>query len=176
MKQKSSSRRVNEQARQILADIMLFEISDPVLRDATITGCEVSFDRSYCNVFYTANPDSYEETAEAFARARGRIRSLMAKRQSWRVTPELRFHLDESIDNAERIDRALKADAARLFHEDELAEDEAVEDDAQFEDAEEPDEAEDGLDADDELDEDDEVADDAGDDGETDDAEDANHA
>lgn len=119
MKQKSSSRRVNEQARQILADIMLFEISDPVLRNATITACEVSFDRSYCNVFYTANPDSYDETAEAFARARGRIRSLMAKRQSWRVTPELRFILDESIDNAERIDRALKADAARNLHGDE---------------------------------------------------------
>ena len=113
MKQGSSSRKVNEQARQILADILLFDVSDPRLRDATITGCEVSFDRSYCNVFYTTKPDAYEKTAEAFDRAKGRIRSLMAKRQSWRVTPELRFILDETIDNAERIDYALKADAAR---------------------------------------------------------------
>lgn len=104
---------MNEQARQILADILLFDVSDPRLRDATITGCEVSFDRSYCNVFYTTKPDAYEKTAEAFDRAKGRIRSLMAKRQSWRVTPELRFILDETIDNAERIDYALKADAAR---------------------------------------------------------------
>ena len=113
MKQGSSSRKVNEQARQILADILLFDVSDPRLRDATITGCEVSFDRSYCNVFYTTKPDAYDKTAEAFERAKGRIRSLMAKRQSWRVTPELRFILDETIDNAERIDWALKADAAR---------------------------------------------------------------
>ena len=113
MKQGSSSRKVNEQARQILADILLFDVSDPRLRDATITGCEVSFDRSYCNVFYTTKPDAYEKTAEAFDRAKGRIRSLMAKRQSWRVTPELRFILDETIDNAERIEYALKADAAR---------------------------------------------------------------
>lgn len=104
---------MNEQARQILADILLFDVSDPRLRDATITGCEVSFDRSYCNVFYTTKPDAYEKTAEAFDRAKGRIRSLMAKRQTWRVTPELRFILDPSIDQAERIDRALKADAAR---------------------------------------------------------------
>jgi len=113
MKQGSSSRKVNEQARKILADILLFDVSDPRLRDATITGCEVSFDRSYCNVFYTTKPESYEKTAEAFEKAKGRIRSLMAKRQSWRVTPELRFILDETIDEAERIDRALKADAAR---------------------------------------------------------------
>ena len=113
LKQGSSSRKVNEQARQILADILLFDVSDPRLRDATITGCEVSFDRSFCNVFYTTKPEAYEKTAEAFERAKGRIRSLMAKRQSWRVTPELRFILDETIDQAERIDWALKADAAR---------------------------------------------------------------
>ena len=113
MKQGSSSRKVNEQARQILADILLFDVSDPRLRDATITGCEVSFDRSYCNVFYTTKPESYKKTAEAFEKAKGRIRSIMAKRQSWRVTPELRFILDETIDQAERIDWALKADAER---------------------------------------------------------------
>lgn len=113
MKQGGSSRKVNEQARQILADILLFEVSDPRLANVTITGCEVSFDRSYCNVFYTATPGTYERTAEAFEKAKGRIRSLMAKRQSWRVTPELRFILDETIDEAERIDRALRADAQR---------------------------------------------------------------
>lgn len=113
MKQGSSSRKVNERARQILADILLFEVSDPRLRNATITGCEVSFDRSYCNVFYTTTPGTYEATAAAFEKAKGRIRSLMAKKQSWRVTPELRFLLDESIDEAERIDAALKADAER---------------------------------------------------------------
>ena len=113
MKQSGSSRKVNERARQILADILLFDISDPRLRRATITGCEVSFDRSYCNVFYTTDPGAYESTAAAFEKAKGRIRSLMAKKQSWRVTPELRFLLDESVDAAERIDAALKADAGR---------------------------------------------------------------
>ena len=100
--------------------------SNPRLRDATITGCEVSFDRSYCNVFYTTKPESYKKTAEAFDKAKGRIRSLMAKRQSWRVTPELRFILDETIDQAERIDYALKADAARNESSAEAAEGESA--------------------------------------------------
>ena len=129
MKQGASSRKVNEQAREVIASILLFDISDPRLRAATITGCEVSFDRSYCNVYYTTEPDRYSSTAKAFARAAGRIRSLMARQLSWRVAPELRFILDDrylddyvdlvrfildpSVDEAERISTALMADAAR---------------------------------------------------------------
>ena len=113
MKQGASSRKVNEQAREVIASILLFDISDPRLRAATITGCEVSFDRSYCNVYYTTEPDRYSSTAKAFARAAGRIRSLMARQLSWRVAPELRFILDPSVDEAERISTALMADAAR---------------------------------------------------------------
>ena len=53
MKQGSSSRKVNEQAREVIASILLFDISDPELSMVTITGCEVSFDRSVCNVYCT---------------------------------------------------------------------------------------------------------------------------
>ncbi len=113
MKQGSSNRKVNEQAREVIAGILLFEISDPRLALVTITGCEVSYDRSVCNVYYTAEPDRYEEAAAAFKAASGRIRSLMARQLSWRVAPELRFRLDASVDEAERIASALKRDAAR---------------------------------------------------------------
>lgn len=113
MKQGSSSRKVNEQAREVIASILLFEISDPELNLVTITGCEVSFDRSMCNVYYSADKDRYEKVAAAFTRASGRIRSLMAKKLSWRVAPELRFMLDRSVDTAERIAGALAREAQR---------------------------------------------------------------
>lgn len=113
MKQSNANRKVNEQAREVLANILLFEVSDPRLRLVTITGCEVSFDRSYCNVFYTTEPERYEDVAAGFAAASGRIRSLMGKSLSWRVTPELRFLLDPSVDEAEKITDALARDAAR---------------------------------------------------------------
>lgn len=113
MKQSSSNRKVNEQAREVIASILLFEISDPRLTLVTITGCEVSYDRSVCNVYYTTEPERYEAVADAFAKAAGRIRSLMAKELSWRVAPELRFMLDKSVDEAERIATALQRDAAR---------------------------------------------------------------
>ena len=113
MKQSSSNRRVIEQAREVISEILLFEISDPRLDMVTITGVEVSYDRSVANVYYSTEPSRYTEVAQAFNAAAGRIRSLMAKKLSWRVAPELRFHLDESVDNAQRIAEALSADAAR---------------------------------------------------------------
>lgn len=113
MKQSSSNRRVNEQAREVISEILLFEISDPRLDMVTITGVEVSYDRSVANVYYSTEPSRYTEVAQAFNAAAGRIRLLMAKKLSWRVAPELRFHLDESVDNAQRIAEALSADAAR---------------------------------------------------------------
>ena len=113
MKQSSSNRRVNEQAREVISEILLFEISDPRLDMVTITGVEVSYDRSVANVYYSTEPSRYTEVAQAFNAAAGRIRSLIAKKLSWRVAPELRFHLDESVDNAQRIAEALSADAAR---------------------------------------------------------------
>lgn len=125
MKQSPANRRVNEQAREVLAEILLFEISDPRLDMVTITGVEVSFDRSVANVYYSTEPARYTEVAQAFTAAAGRIRSLMAKKLSWRVAPELRFHLDESVDNAERIAAALNADSARNMASDENAASEA---------------------------------------------------
>lgn len=113
MKQGSSNRKVNEQAREVIASILLFEISDPRLEMVTVTGCEVSYDRSVCNVFYTTEPERYDDVAEAFQKASGRIRSLMSKKLSWRIAPELRFMLDKSVDQAERIASALAADAHR---------------------------------------------------------------
>jgi len=113
MKQSSSNRKVNEQAREIIASALLFDIADPRLRMVTITGCEVSYDRSVCNVFYATDAAGYDEVAAAFASATGRIRTLMANRLSWRVAPELRFLLDSSVDEAERIENALQREARR---------------------------------------------------------------
>ena len=113
MKHGASNRRVNEQAREVIASILSFEISDPRLSMVTIVACEVSYDRSVCKVFYTTEPDRYGEVGSALEKASGRIRSLMAKQLPWRIAPELRFLLDASVDEAERIASALRRDSQR---------------------------------------------------------------
>ena len=110
---KQGNRKVNEQAREVIASILLFDIADPRLVLVTITGCEVSYDRSVATVFYTTDPEDYAQAEAAFAQAKGRIRSLMAKKLSWRVAPELRLRLDRSGDEAESIAIALAAERSR---------------------------------------------------------------
>ena len=108
MKQNRNSRRVNEQAREKLANILLFEISDPDLALVTVTGVEVSVDKSFMRAFVTCDADRYDEVGAALARAKGRIRSLLGRSLGWRATPELDFRIDTSTDEAERIARALE--------------------------------------------------------------------
>ena len=108
MKQNRNSRRVNEQAREKLANILLFEISDPDLALVTVTGVEVSVDKSFMRAFFTCDAERYDEVEAALGRARGRIRSLLGRSLGWRVTPELDFRIDTSTDEAERISRALE--------------------------------------------------------------------
>ncbi|GJM55334.1 30S ribosome-binding factor RbfA [Coriobacteriaceae bacterium] len=108
MKQNKNSRRINEQAREKLAHILLFDVSDPALQQLTLTGCEVSIDKSFLRAYVSCDADRYEDVLAALTRARGRIRSLLGRALGWRVTPELDFRIDTSTDEAERITRALE--------------------------------------------------------------------
>ena len=108
MKQNANSRRSGEIAREKLASILLFEVTDPDLDLVTLTGCEVSVDRSFVRAYVTCEPERYESVMAALERAKGRIRSLLGRALGWRVTPELAFSIDTSTDEAERIARALE--------------------------------------------------------------------
>ena len=108
MKQTETTRRLAQEAREKIATILRQEISDPRLADVTVTGCEVSVDRSLCKVYVTAAPGTYEEVMAGLESAKGRIRSLLARSLTWRVTPELVFVIDSSTDQAMRITEALK--------------------------------------------------------------------
>ncbi|NLG10613.1 MAG: 30S ribosome-binding factor RbfA [Coriobacteriaceae bacterium] len=108
MKQTAGSRKVNEAARAAIAQLLLTEISDPRLDLVTVTDVEVSKDRSVANIFVSAGPNCYEEVERGLESAKGRLRSLLGRELGWRVTPELRFMIDTSIDDAARITDVLK--------------------------------------------------------------------
>ena len=108
MKQNQHSRRTNEIAREKLATIMLFEVSDPDLQLVTVTGVEVSVDKSFMRAYVSCDASRYDEGSAALERAKGRIRSLLGHALGWRVTPELAFQIDTTTDEAERISRALE--------------------------------------------------------------------
>lgn len=103
----SFGRKSDERVRETVADIVATEISDPRVMLVTVTGAKVSSDRSVAEVFVSASPERYDEVLAGLDSAKGRIRSLLGHRLGWRVSPELRFHIDESVDEGERIAEAL---------------------------------------------------------------------
>lgn len=114
MKQNAASRRLAREAREKIASILLTEVSDPRLDLVTVTACEVSIDRSLCRVYVAAQPGTYEDVLAGLESARGRIRSLLGRSLTWRVTPELDFVIDTTTDEAMRITEALKNVPATL--------------------------------------------------------------
>lgn len=122
MKQTSNTRRLNEQAREVFASLLVSEVSDPRVQLITVTGAEVSPDRSVLLIFVSTDPERYEEVLAGLESAKGRLRSLLGHALGWRVTPELRFYIDESVDSGMAIDEALRNVPPTLLAERELAE------------------------------------------------------
>ena len=108
MKQTPNTRKLGEQAREVIASLLVTEVADPRLRLVTVTGAEVSPDRSVLLVFVTTDPERYDEVLAGLESAKGRLRSLVGHALGWRVTPELKFYIDTSVDSGMAIDRALR--------------------------------------------------------------------
>jgi ribosome-binding factor A len=104
---KNTNRKVNETAAQEIANILLFDVSDPRLRMLTVTGAEVSRDKSVMNVYISADKEAYHNVSKGLESAKGRIRKILGTRLGWRLTPELRFTIDTTADEAERIAKIL---------------------------------------------------------------------
>jgi len=108
MKQLLTSRKLNEAARAALATLLLTEVADPRLAMLTISNVQVTRDRSIADVYVATDPSRYTEAAEGLESAKGRLRSLLGQELGWRLTPELRFHIDTGLDHAMLITEALK--------------------------------------------------------------------
>ncbi|MDI6711836.1 MAG: 30S ribosome-binding factor RbfA [Anaerosomatales bacterium] len=103
-------RKLNESVRVALAEILVSEVQDPRLELATVTSVEVSPDMRYADVFVTAHGGErrYAELLAGLDSAKGRIRAALGGRVAMKYLPELRFHIDESVDTGQRIERAIR--------------------------------------------------------------------
>ncbi len=100
----------NERVRKTLmkeiSDILLKEIKDPKISGlVSITDVEVSHDNSYAKVYYSvlSPDDKKEEIIEAIKRNTPKIRYEIGKRVRLRLTPELNFIPDDSLERGARI-------------------------------------------------------------------------
>lgn len=99
-KEFSRTKRVSAQIQRELAQLIQFEVKDPRVGLVTVSGVDVSKDLAYAKVYVTAlNVDhSIEEVLEALNRAAGFLRHELGKRIKLRVTPELTFLYDATVE------------------------------------------------------------------------------
>ncbi|MBO6020915.1 MAG: 30S ribosome-binding factor RbfA [Aeriscardovia sp.] len=88
------------------------DLKDPALRGVTITEARVTPDFHIAFVFWISQ--NRQEAARALEKAKGKLRSRVAKGCGLRTAPSLEFRYDELQDNAirieKKIDEALKKD------------------------------------------------------------------
>ena len=102
--------RINEELRKEISQIISLELKNP---DATglisITKVKVTPDLKYAKVYVSLlNSKNEDKTIEALKNSAGFIRSLVAKRLNLRITPELVFEKDDSMEYGMKIDLILK--------------------------------------------------------------------
>ncbi|HEY5549255.1 MAG TPA: 30S ribosome-binding factor RbfA [Coriobacteriia bacterium] len=103
------ARAMAETVRELVARILLEEISDPRVDFITITGVELSPDMRYGTVYVTTREtDDAEVALEGLKAATGRVRSLLGSRVRLRYSPEITFKLDPAIEEATRISNAIR--------------------------------------------------------------------
>lgn len=107
MARESHGRKAEEQVREAVAIILAEHVSDPRISGVTVTGVKTSPDRSVASVYVVTDPARYADALAGLESAHGRIRSLLGRALGWRTTPEVRFFIDEAIDEGDRIEIAL---------------------------------------------------------------------
>ena len=104
-------RRVADQIQRELSELLRTELKDPRVGMITLTGVEVSPDLGYARVFFTtlADAQSLKGIETGLARAAGFLRVQLGKRLSLRVTPELRFKHDVSVERGVQLSQLIDA-------------------------------------------------------------------
>ncbi|MGH2537662.1 MAG: 30S ribosome-binding factor RbfA [Candidatus Promineifilaceae bacterium] len=101
--------RTADQIRLILSQLLLRELRDPRLSELTVTDVTVDRELQVADIYVQALGDDSRQAdvTAALQGASGYLRRELAGRLRLRTVPQLRFHWDPSLAQAERISRLL---------------------------------------------------------------------
>ena len=111
MKPFNRADRVSGQIQRAISDLLYKQISDPRLKNATISEVKMSADLKLAKIYYTLpNMEGAKSDALAgFNSASGFIKRTLARVLGLRYMPELNFYYDDSFDYGTKIDSLLKS-------------------------------------------------------------------
>ncbi len=102
--------RINEELKKELSQIINYELKNPNITGMlSVTKVKITPDFKYAKVYISIlNSKNIEKTMLGLKESSGFIRSKIAKTVNLRITPELTFEIDDSLEYGARIDSILK--------------------------------------------------------------------
>jgi len=110
--------RVEHGLRDVLTELIAREVKDPRVRAATlitVAKVELNVDLSVANVFVSIIGDDAiaDGVIAGLAKAAGFLRGPAGRKLNLQHAPELRFHVDPSIDMSEKLASIIRDDEQR---------------------------------------------------------------
>ena len=101
--------RINDEFQKEMA-LVLREVKDPRVAKAfiSVTAAEVTPDLKFAKVYYSALMGDKKEVKRGLISSAGFIRGQIAKRMNLRITPEISFCEDNSIEYGAKISKILE--------------------------------------------------------------------
>ena len=101
--------RINDELQKEIA-MIIRDVKDPRVSNAfvSITAAEVTPDLKYAKIYYSALMGDKKEVRLGLKAANGFIRGQIARRMNLRITPELTFIEDGSIEYGAKISKILE--------------------------------------------------------------------
>ena len=102
--------RVANAIRREVSTILYEDLKDPRVGFTTITKVEITPDLRNAKVFYSVLGDEKKKkaTKAALKNAKGFIKGLIGDRLKLRLTPDIIFIVDKSIEDHDRINKLLE--------------------------------------------------------------------
>ena len=102
--------RINEELKKEISHILTFELKNPnVTGLISVTRAKITPDFKYAKIYVSVlNSKDVNKTMQGLKESSGFIRSQIAKTINLRITPELVFELDDSMEYGMKIDNIIK--------------------------------------------------------------------
>ncbi|OGQ48060.1 MAG: ribosome-binding factor A [Deltaproteobacteria bacterium RIFCSPLOWO2_02_FULL_47_10] len=105
----SRAERVAKNLYQIVAEYIYKNIDDERLRGVQITSTRMTNDLGIARIYFyiDGGKDKKDAAKAAFEEIKPEIRYNVGKELILRTVPKLEFHMDDGVENAERIETIL---------------------------------------------------------------------
>ncbi len=102
-------KKIQDQIKQVLTEILESKVNDPRLESVYVTDVSVDRELDYANIYVSslAGSSQAEDILNGLQNAGGFIRYSLSQEVKLRVMPKLRFYWDETPERADRIESLL---------------------------------------------------------------------